>query len=244
MQIKKAALQAPGPIKGQDSNCHDWHRHIHSDCWILYSEKSLICPRMLNRALRRSLSSIERPTLTSLASNHVEPVKVKDNPPDLPPDAFKSPRELRRHLQREEATLYPTGGRYRNLSNYETFIPPIAAPSEKQQPNGESTKDRQADEPDELAGVPKRLSDALKLTLLPRRVRCYNCGMLGHTSLQCTVPQVRKVCNVCGNAGHLSRDCTSSERVDFCYNCKQTGHRTMQCPSRSSSPATISDVRN
>lgn len=38
------------------------------------------------------------------------------------------------------------------------------------------------------------------------RVRCYNCGQMGHISYDCQMPQVRKACYVCGNPGHVSRD--------------------------------------
>lgn len=38
------------------------------------------------------------------------------------------------------------------------------------------------------------------------RVRCYNCGQVGHISYDCRIPQVRKACYQCGNPGHVSRD--------------------------------------
>jgi len=42
---------------------------------------------------------------------------------------------------------------------------------------------------------------------MPTRLnRCYNCGMMGHISYDCTQPQVRKACYHCGNTGHMARE--------------------------------------
>lgn len=41
---------------------------------------------------------------------------------------------------------------------------------------------------------------------VPTRIRCYNCGAIGHISYNCTVEIRKKTCFNCGNPGHLSRD--------------------------------------
>lgn len=80
------------------------------------------------------------------------------------------------------------------------------------------------------------------------RVRCYNCGQVGHISYDCAVPQVRKACFVCGNSGHFARDwyhhhILSNTNCDFysspqraqvsvCARCNKIGHVTWQCPER------------
>lgn len=38
------------------------------------------------------------------------------------------------------------------------------------------------------------------------RVRCYNCGQMGHVSYACALPQVRKACYTCGASGHQARE--------------------------------------
>lgn len=37
------------------------------------------------------------------------------------------------------------------------------------------------------------------------KVRCYNCGIMGHLSIDCSKPQVMKACYFCGNPGHMAR---------------------------------------
>ena len=64
----------------------------------------------------------------------------------------------------------------------------------------------------------------------PLRIRCYNCGQMGHISYDCQSPQVRKTCFSCGNAGHLSRDCPERLSKAQCNHCQQVGHFAKQCP--------------
>jgi cellular nucleic acid-binding protein len=64
-----------------------------------------------------------------------------------------------------------------------------------------------------------------------RRVRCYNCGGLGHVSYDCISPRLDKACYNCGHVGHLAQDCRIKGMSGgiVCYKCQRPGHIAKDC---------------
>lgn len=67
---------------------------------------------------------------------------------------------------------------------------------------------------------------------VPKRNRCYNCGMFGHLAESCMATSIRKVCFNCGSAGHISRECTEILRPIYCFRCQTPGHYSNECSVR------------
>lgn len=66
------------------------------------------------------------------------------------------------------------------------------------------------------------------------KMRCYNCGKMGHASKQCDKPAGRTACHLCGEEGHKARACPtaalSEPAAARCYNCGAHGHLSASCP--------------
>src|SRR3954465_5957451 len=58
------------------------------------------------------------------------------------------------------------------------------------------------------------------------RIRCYNCGEMGHRRNECKLNQ--KKCFKCEEVGHVAADC--KKRVVTCYNGGEEGHTSPNCP--------------
>ncbi|KAK5987098.1 Cellular nucleic acid-bindinghomolog-like protein [Cladobotryum mycophilum] len=100
----------------------------------------------------------------------------------------------------------------------------------------------QPERPREIDSWPKtreeivsRLDDAGEV-VDSGKVKCHNCGELGHASKFCTQERVERtdkpkiVCNNCSAEGHRLRDCPEP-RVDkfACKNCGKSGHKVAEC---------------
>ena len=72
-----------------------------------------------------------------------------------------------------------------------------------------------------------------------RRVKCFNCGALGHRSEDCKRPAGSTTCYHCGRMDHKAKDCPEARasapfdsHVARCFNCGQTGHISAACTAK------------
>lgn len=66
----------------------------------------------------------------------------------------------------------------------------------------------------------------------PRKITCWTCNEVGHTSRDCQKNKRVLTCYTCGKEGHFSRDCLNSvRRQEFCWACKEEGHIRSNCPN-------------
>jgi hypothetical protein len=63
-------------------------------------------------------------------------------------------------------------------------------------------------------------------------IRCWNCGLKGHTSFQCIQEKREKPCYYCAQFGHMSAHCPNR----LCYQCNMPGHYAKTCQERGPSP--------
>lgn len=108
-----------------------------------------------------------------------------------------------------------------NVSNYPLHIPEIMERSEKE----------------------AKIAKNIKLADFTNsgKVRCYNCGVMGHLSIDCSKPQVMKACYYCGNPGHMARQwycllflifSPQKNSIKVCSYCRKDGHEIHDCPSK------------
>lgn len=58
--------------------------------------------------------------------------------------------------------------------------------------------------------------------------KCYNCGLQGHISRDCSADASEISCSMCIVHGHSRQQCPNQ----ICFNCKLLGHQSKDCPSQ------------